>query len=340
MYLKRLLLCFLLAAANVCFGQDKKPVTGIDTTVYDYDEIFSELDILLDSLYTPRSFLVVNASAGNNFFNFTKNPTDLSNNISLFVVSPGIGYFHKSGLGISASSSVVYGEEGYVPFQYSFSGSFDYLKKKTFIAGVSYSRIFTEKGLNFYTSPLQNEGYAYFTYRDHWLKPSVSGTYGWGSRQSVQLQEESIRKIKKKGAQQSPSPTPTPVTTNESVVDFNLIASVRHDFYLKKLLSQNDYLRLTPQLSFTSGTQQYGFNSVASPSAVQKRNGRSVLSSVQNITLDDKLTFQPLSVTMQFRTEYAKGKFFVQPQVFLDYYIPTSSGNFTTSFLVNIGYIF
>ena len=40
------------------------------------------------------------------------------------------------------------------------------------------------------------------------------------------------------------------------------------------------------------------------------------------------------------KTEYSKGKFFIQPQVLFDYYFPAKEGNFSTAFLLNAGVIF
>ncbi|MDQ3279648.1 MAG: hypothetical protein M3Q06_15080, partial [Bacteroidota bacterium] len=51
--LKLLVLSSLLLAGTSSYSQDKDPLLT-DTSILDYDEIFSELDALLDSLYTPR----------------------------------------------------------------------------------------------------------------------------------------------------------------------------------------------------------------------------------------------------------------------------------------------
>jgi hypothetical protein len=56
--------------------------------------------------------------------------------------------------------------------------------------------------------------------------------------------------------------------------------------------------------------------------------------------LDDKTYFQPLSLTMFLRTEYSIKKFFIQPQVALDYYFPAKTNNFSVLFSLNMGLMF
>jgi hypothetical protein len=47
-----------------------------------------------------------------------------------------------------------------------------------------------------------------------------------------------------------------------------------------------------------------------------------------------------LSLSGYVKVEYAKGKFFIQPQLVLDYYFPAEENNFMTAFVLNAGVIF
>ena len=62
--------------------------------------------------------------------------------------------------------------------------------------------------------------------------------------------------------------------------------------------------------------------------------------SSDQIYLDDQMYFQPLSLATYIKAEYAKGKFFLQPQIVLDYYFPAADKKFTTGFVMNAGVIF
>ena len=131
----------------------------------------------------------------------------------------------------------------------------------------------------------------------------------------------------------------TRINTAEKVIDINLLTSVRHDFYFLNAWG-SDYIRLTPQLSFISGSQQFGFNQTTASYAVLTRTGASVLYNTDNLTFDNKIYFQPLSLTSFLKVEWSKGKFFIQPQLMLDYYFPAARDNVSTAFLVNAGLVF
>ena len=188
-------------------------------------------------------------------------------------------------------------------FQYSISPSFDYLKNKAIAVGISYTRFLTKDSLPFYTTPLQNELYGYFTYRKSWIRPTFAVSYGWGSRSDYSEREEQIidLRLRRRGF--------TYINTKESIRDFSLITSIRHDFYWLDVLTYKDHIRFTPQLSFTSGTQKFGFNQKSNTYVTILRNNSSVLYNSDNVYLDDKLKFQPLALTMNFRGEYSICKF-------------------------------
>lgn len=315
-----------------CPAQKGTDSLAIDTSFLDYEELFSELDALIDSLSAPRSFTLINLAVGQSYFTYQPSKGQTSETRRRFMYAPSISYFDRTGLGISAGASLVNDGTGMNPYQFSLSGSYDYQNNRSFITGVSFTHYITKGNLPFYTSPLQNEVYAYFTHRKLWIKPTVGVSYGWGSRDDFEQREENIQNMSlaRRGF--------TRINTRESINDFSLLTSIRHDFYILELLS-SDYIRFTPQLSFVSGTQQFGFNQTASTYVTVRRTGRNVLFSTENIALDDKLYFQPVSLTGYLKAEYAKGKFYLQPQVLFDYYFPASANNFTVAFTINAGII-
>lgn len=332
MSLKQLLTTISLFIAGICAAQKEKP-PAVDTTFIDYDELFSELDYLLDSLLQPRSFTLFNFNIGQSFLTYeTKSETTETKR--RFTYGPSLTYYDKTGFGLGAGTSLVNDGAGMNPYQFSITGSYDYQKNKSFISGISYTHFFTKDDLPFYTSPLRSEAYAYFTYRKWWMKPSVGLSYGWGSRDDFQEREERIQTINlaRYGF--------TRINTKESVVDFNLTTSMRHDFYFLDVLSKNDYVRLTPQISFVSGTQQFGFNQTSNTYAALRATGKYYLYNTENVVFDDQLYFQPVSLTTFLKAEYSTGKFFIQPQLMFDYYFPATKNNFTTGFGLNTGFIF
>jgi len=305
----------------------------IDTTI-DYDQLFRDFDDFMDSILAPRSYFLMSISAGKGFYNFENKSTyDITTSKKL-TYSPTLGYYHKSGLGITLNGYLVDDGAKMNFFQTAVTPSFDFLKNKNFATGISFTKFFTKDSLSFYTTPIQNELYAYFTYRKWWLRPMLALSYGWGSRSDYEAREVLLQdlRLRRRGF--------TYINTEEKVSDFSLMASVRHDFYWLDVFTYHDHIRVTPQLTFTSGTQKFGFNQSSTTYATGIRNSSNVLYNTDNFYLDDELKFQPLSLTLFLRSEYTLGKFFIQPQLAFDYFFPASTKQFNTLFSVNAGFMF
>lgn len=335
-----LLLLAGLLVGSTSFAQQPEKQKNIDTTLgdlgymEDYEDLFNELDKLLDSLTAPRNFILFNIAFGSNYFNYQSKTSYLLEPVKRVTYTPSLAYYSRSGLGISASTMVMNDGSNMNPYQFSLTGSYDYLRNKKFITGIALTRIFSKDSLPFYTSPLKNELYGYFTYKKSWFKPSVALSYGWGSREEYEERQEYITSLRLalNGY--------TRVNTRESINDFTVISSVRHDFYWLNILRKRDYIRFTPQIVFTSGSQKFGFNQSSSTYATLPRTGANFLYNSEQVYLDDKIYFQPLSLTTYLKAGYSKGKFFIQPQLILDYYFPATEKNFTAAIVMNAGVIF
>lgn len=336
-----ILLAFIMPGAFV-YSQNNPvdsvitPVTDIsviDTTL-NYDELFQDFDAFIDSILSPHSYFLVSLSMAKGYYSFERKNGSVIETAKKLTYSPTIGYYHKGGLGITGTSYIVNDGTNTNFYQGAVTPSFDYLKNKNFATGLSYTKFLTKDSLPFYTTPLQNELYAYFTYRKWWVRPMIALSYGWGSRTDYAERESLIQdlRLRRRGF--------TYINTEETVSDFSLVTSVRHDFYWLDVLTYKDHIRFTPQITFTSGTQKFGFNQSSSTYATNIRTNSSVLYSTENLYLDDEIKFQPLSLTMYLRGEYSIGKFFVQPQLAMDYYFPATSNNFNAIFSVNIGCMF
>jgi hypothetical protein len=313
--------------------QEKIDDWGLDSTI-DYDLLLKDMESFLDSISSPHSYLLGSVAIGKGYFNYTNKSQSLITTKKAFTYTPIIGFFHKDGMSLTATGNIINNNDKLNLYQVAISPGFDYLENKNLATGFTYTRFFTKDSLSFYTTPLQNEVYAYFTYRKWWVKPTVALSYGWGSRTDYMEREELLQdlRLRRNGF--------TRVNSKESITDFSVITSLRHDFYWLGVFSYKDHFRLTPQLSFISGTQKFGFNQSSNTYATILRTGANVLYNSENVYLDDQLDFQPLSLTMFLRGEYSIGRFFVQPQLVFDYYFPTTEGNFSTLFSFNLGMIF
>lgn len=313
------------------------PVTKTDIaadTSLDYDFLLSDLESFLDSIAAPHSYFMGSMSMGKGYFNFKSKSNVFIETAEKFTYIPSVGYYHKNGLSISATGNIVNDEDKMNLYQLAITPGYDYLESRDLATGFTYTRFFTKDSLTFYTTPLQNELYGYFTFRKWWLKSTVALSYGWGSRTDYNEREALIQdlRLRRNGI--------TRVNSTESISDLSLFTSLRHDFYWLDVFTFKDHIRFTPQLSFVSGTQKFGFNQSSSTFATVIRTGANVLYNSENVYLDDQIDFQPLSLTLFMRGEYSFGKFFVQPQLILDYYFPATEKNFSTLFSFNVGFIF
>jgi hypothetical protein len=340
-----LILCLITLQAMAGFSQnnpaDSIPSAGIESlavdTSLDYDDVMDELGDFLDSILAPRSYFLVSASASGGYFNYKSKNKDRIITRKQFIFSPAIGYYHKSGPGLTVSGNGTNSDERFTFYQYLVTPSFDFIQNRKLIGGISYTRYFNKDSSQFYITPLKNEFNAYFLWRKSWLQPGISIGYGWGNREEVERKEEFIKLLWKPGR---PVLVITEINTKESVADFSVSASLRHSFYWLDLSKHKDYIRFTPMIVFAAGTQKFGFNqSTTSSLNTAIRNGRFGFNR-GNIDLDNKSDFQPLSVTLFLRPEYSIGKFFIQPQLLLDYYFPGAENNFTVVPSINAGFMF
>jgi hypothetical protein len=311
---------------------------GTDSTI-DYDDLLNDLELFLDSLLKPHNYFLVSISGGQGYINFSNKNSLRTKEEQKFIWSPALGYYSKDGLGITIASYMVHDSTKRYWYQLSVSPSFDYLKNRHLATGISYTRYFTKTSVPFYTSPLQSELNGYFLWRKSWLQPGITANYGWGTRTEFTKREIAYRKLLA-AAVDSRSITVLDTITilrrnRESIADFSLAASLRHDFYWLDIFSKKDHIRFSPLISLSAGTQKFGFNQTTGAYGSVRANA---LNNSRNLTLRQK--FQFLSTTLYLRSEYSFGKFFIQPQVLFDYYFPGENNKFTTAFSVNTGFMF
>jgi hypothetical protein len=336
---------------SFAFSQDTRPdsaLQGADSMVLsiddelDLDELFDEFELFLDSLLSPRSYSLISLSAGQSYFNFlVRTPRGMAvKSVKRMIWSPTFGYYDKSGLGLTVMSYMVDDNTKINSYQLSVSPSYDYIKNKKLATGISFTKYITKRRLPFYTSPLQNEFSGYFLWRKSWLQPGLSANYGWGSKSQFTRKDSIYKKIVSTAVTNRLLEDLDTVTiyrrNTKSIVDFSVAASLRHDFYWLKVFSKKDFIRLSPLLMLTGGTQKFGFNQTTGVTGPLRNV--SLLNNSQNVSLEEK--FQLLSMTLYLRSEYSIGKFFIQPQVVFDYYFPSESKNFMAAFSVNTGFMF
>ncbi len=301
-------------------------------TTRSLDSLLADFDTYLDSLSKRRSMFFVGIGAGTGSFSFDDKNSVYTTSEKKLIVSPSIGYFHKSGLGISSTAYGMSSDGKFSFYQLSVSPSFDVIKR-AFSTGISYAHYFTKDSLGFYTTPIKDELYAYFSYKKWWVRPTISFSYGWGSKKDYEEQKMRIWSRQLRQLQRYY----VTIENVETVKDLSLTASVRKDFDWYDVFGKDDNITFTPVLMANAGTQQFGFNTSYSYTFNPVR----VNSLPSNSSASDETQFQLQSVSAILRTSYMKGKFLLQPQVLFDYYLlPTETNPFNTVFSLNLSLAF
>lgn len=282
-----------------------------DTTAI-MDSLLKDFDSYLDSLTKPKNFFSVSVGAGTGVFSFQDKSSVNFNTEKKLIISPMIGYFNKTGFGISATAFAMNDDNKINFYQYAFSPSFDHIRRSV-STGISYTRYIEKDSLSFYTTPIQNELFAYFTYKKWWVRPSVNVAFGWGSKADYEKKkfERLARLLARRNRYY------VVVKNEESIHDLSVTASVRKDFDWYGVFGKKDNITFTPVLMLNSGTQTFGFNTSYSYNFTPVR--ANFLPSNQEIS--DNTRFALQSASLVLRGSYLSGKFLLQSQVLFDYYL-------------------
>jgi hypothetical protein len=316
--MKRLFTLTILSAVILSSGTALAQKSKIDAlfasgdTTAVMDSLMRDFDTYLDSLVKPKSFFTVSAGVGTGFFSFKDN-TALSYEIkNRAIFSPEISYFHKSGLGITVTSYMINEGGKFNSYQYAISPTYHFIKRKQFSTGISFTRFYTKENLSFYTTPIQNEVYAFFNLKKWWLEPGIAVSYGWGSKTEFERKEIEVYLQRLKSSRKKI----ILIQRDESVRDFSTLFSLRHSFIFNDLLLQGDQLTIRPVMLLSAGTQNFGFNTSFTSASMNNNN---ILPPSTNITDVRGLDFQ--SSTFVLQVDYSLGRYYIIPQVMLDYYL-------------------
>ena len=332
----RILLFLMLSCSCVQFTRaqqstlDSLFAKGDSTAVM--DSLLRDFDSYLDSLTKPKSFFAVSLGIGNGYYSFENKNSVFLTNAQKLMISPSVGYYHKSGLGITATGYYLLDDSNSQLYQFSLTPSYDFIGHRKVGFGFAFSRYFQKDSLPFYTTPIGNELFGYFTYKKFWLRPTLSVSYGWGSETEYQQKQLLIWRERLELYQRGY----VFVKNKESVMDFATILSLKHDFDFYHLFHREDAFTLTPVALFTMATQAFGFNSSYQYSFNAIR--ANVLPSNQNIS--DQSSFRPQSVAFILRSDYNVRKLFVMPQLVFDYYLPQTDKHLNIGYSVTAGFNF
>ncbi|MBL7699372.1 MAG: hypothetical protein JNK79_14505, partial [Chitinophagaceae bacterium] len=284
---------------------------------------------ILDDMIGRQSFFIATLGAGTGFFNFKNYQAENFITERKLILSPSVGFFHKTGLGISATGYAV-SHDKLSFYQASLTPSYDYIRPRLFSTGIGFTKYFTKNNLPFYSTPICNEISGYFSYKRFLVQPAVAIAYGWGSRTEYEEHKTEVFLMRR-----FRNPRVITVRNEESVRDLSMIFSLRHDFDFREVLYTGDAITITPVIVYSAGTQNFGLNT--SFSSTSKRLNNFLPG---NQFIKDKTNFDSQSVSAILRVDYSISRFFVQSQFLVDYFLHTADNRLNNAFAVIGGVYF
>src|SRR5690349_7212609 len=295
--MKKIVLIIFLFNTYAVFAQN---APAKDSAAF-LDSIYNEMDDILDDLIPHKNYFSAGVGIGTGFFNFRNLTNESVRRQKKLMISPVVSFFHKSGIGISASTYAI-ADNKFNFYQASVSPSYDYIKRGKFSTGLSYTRFFTKNDLSFYTTPISNELSAYFSYKKLLVKPGITLAYGWGSRTQYEKRKVDLLLVRK-----SRNPRTVTIANEETVRDFSTLISLRKDFDFTDVLFNNDLLTITPVTALSAGTQNFGLNTTFSGTTKHLSNflpGNQYIKSANS--------FDTQSASAMLRADYSIKKYYLQ----------------------------
>lgn len=282
-----------------------------------------------------KNYFRMNVGIGNKLYGESNKSVESLQSNDQFVFSPSVGYYHKSGFGISFTG-YLFDENNKTDFyQYTLSPSYDYVSGKVIGASFYYTHYFEKDVYTVRTSPIQNDFYGSINLKKLWLRPGISAGYSTGKSHEI-IKIDTTIKVQNQHVRIKYTDSAT-IHLNS----FSVAASVQHVFGFDKLFSSKDALSFIPQLSLITGINKYVVNHKSTQSDFNAYTKKKIkrVKHFQSQSNNDKYELQ--SVGLDLYLDYSIAKFYIEPELYLDYYLPkTNDKRFTQVFNLNFGITF
>jgi len=293
------------------------------------DSMFKNDEFFKLMMAKEKSYFDVNISVGNGIFSLKNNALNAGQAVTnkLFY-TPSVSYYNKSGFAISASGSLTSDEGKLIMYQYAISPAYVYYGKHI-DAGISYTRFIEGASASFEVNPFKNDFYGTVVYKKPWIEPGLALGYSFGKQ--VEYYDTAFWLLNRVVHIRDT------ITTRLS--GFSVMLSATHKWNFFKLAGTKDALQLQPTLVLNAGSQKWD---ISHSNSINNR--RPLVQNYLKARYGDGTTaasFNLQSLAFLAEITYYCGKFYCQPQVYLDYYLPsTTEKRLTTLFSVTAGFSF
>jgi hypothetical protein len=320
-----ILTLFVLLMPIMIFAQEvkKEAVPELDSAA-----ILKDLMNLMGIDNKPTSYVNVELSVGNRLFSMHNNRLNTKQaSTKVTVYNPSVTYYHKKGANIGVGTSLLNDTAtSFGPTQYSLSAGYDLPENDKFNFSFSYTHYFIKDQYSAFASPILNDFYTSLEYKKAWLQPAIAFGYSTGNYKQVIKKDTTIGANRRLLYDSSIS----------TIKYFSMIAAVSHSFKWYTLFNKEDELDFKPTLLLNMGTSTTSITHKTNAIYLFRLlNKKGKLPKVQTSA------FQAESVGLNLDFSYALGRFTLQPQCYLDYYLPKSDfDKFSQFFTFTLGYAF
>jgi hypothetical protein len=310
------------------------------TVVAQTDSLSAKDKALLDSMMEndaflklmeekPKNSIDISLGIGNGAFSEHNNAANATGVVKQLIFMPSVMYRTKGGFSVGATGFLTNGTNGKTAlYQTGLTAGYDYYGKQI-LAGISYTRYLSDKNKYNTRALYQNDIYGYITKAKGVLQPGLSLGYANGNYKEVDFTSFILRRPLRGDTLISGRDS-----TDNKVSYFSVSANVGHDFIFYKLFDRGDELDFSPSLIINFGSDKF---TQTHTNKIYDRIRK--LNTVKKTEINNK--FQLQSVAASFDFTYGVGKFFLQPNLYLDYYLPeTSSSRLSAVFSVTAGLTF
>ncbi len=258
----------------------------------------------------------VSIGVGNGSFSAHNQAVNATGIASQVVFTPSVVYRLKSGFNFGLTGYLTNDDSSKLElYQTGLTAGYDYIGKKV-SAGGSLTHYFADVEKYNSKSLYQNDLYGYIKKSSGIIQPVFSFGFSNGKYRAIDV--INIRR---------PLQGDTTVrdSTHNKTSYFYTSIGAEHDFYFYGVFSKGDELDFIPSLVINAGTDKTVATHVNQKIPTGPVVSRVVAKRRTRVASSDK--FQLQSIAASFDFTYSVGKFFIQPNLYLDYYLPSTTAN-------------
>jgi len=311
------LLVFLLSVVS-SFAQKTKFTKAEKATL----DSMMKNDEFLKLLKKDKSYFDISIGMGNRLFSEKNNSVNASQaETNKIFYNPAVSYHHKSGLSINISPYLSSDSGSLTVYQTGITPAYDYQDEK-WGAGISYTRFLADNNKYNTKSTYQNDFYVYGKYLKPFIQPGLVVGYTSGKYKEINLVTFT-----------PPLPLQPRIvkdSTSNKISDFTITASAEHAFELDKIFTRDDGITITPQFMLNAGSEKLIITHTNQAYAKLISASRRV--NKRSTTQNGSTGFALQSAAFSLDLLYGIGKFYIEPNIYLDYYLPSTTAKRVSTF--------